>query len=265
MESGLNSNRNSMKSQLILLTTLGLVCSSCLKNKINGDSDPISDGFETISTIEDITAQNSPWNYTQITEDANYIEIDTTNEFSGDQCLKFYAVKSDNGASKCDIANNKKLYRQDDVVMFSGMFYIEGTEDLNDIFFFDIEETVAVGAGPGLRFELQGADGHIIVERKKMLEENIEQPGTPVSFPRNQWVKVDIEMLLTRKKKGWIKVYQDGVQVIDASKIRTLPKDKSTLIQGTKGVYNNIQVGITANSPVNDAVMYLDDVSISVK
>ncbi len=254
------------KEQIYMAVALGLTLSSCLKNKITGNTDPIADGFETISSIDElIDGGNAQWNYTQITEDGNYIEIDTTNEFSGNQCLKFYAVKSVDGASKCDIANNDKLYREGDVVIFSGMFYIEGVQNLDNFFFFDIEETVAIGAGPGLRFQLKGSDGYIIVERKKMIEANLDQTGTPLLFPRNQWVKVDIETLLSRKKKGWIKVYQDGVQIIDASNIRTLPKDKSTLIQGAKGVYNNVQVGITANSPENEAVMYVDDVSITVE
>jgi hypothetical protein len=39
-----------------------------------------------------------------------------------------------------------------------------------------------------------------------------------------------------------------------------MPKDKAVFLQGTKGIYNSIQIGITANSDNNDASLLVDDV-----
>lgn len=41
-----------------------------------------------------------------------------------------------------------------------------------------------------------------------------------------------------------------------------MPHDILYFIQGSKGVYNSIEVGITANSDKSDCVMYMDDLSI---
>ena len=69
---------------------------------------------------------------------------------------------------------------------------------------------------------------------------------------------------ISRKKKGYVKVYQDGVLVIDQDKWKTLPKDVLYFNQGTRGGYSQIEFGITANSKDNDHVMYVDDVTVEV-
>ncbi|MEL6591800.1 MAG: hypothetical protein AAFQ68_17030, partial [Bacteroidota bacterium] len=100
----------------------------------------------------------------------------------------------------------------------------------------------------------------------KMLEPTLFQPKeSRIPFPRDEWVEVRWEMLLSQKNEGWVKIWQNGQLLIDVLDTPTLPRDRLTLIQGTHNYYHSLQVGITANSQRNPCVLYIDDVSISSK
>jgi hypothetical protein len=52
--------------------------------------------------------------------------------------------------------------------------------------------------------------------------------------------------------------------IIEENNTKTLPKDLLYNQQGTKGMYTSIEIGITANSYSNNAIVYADDFSIDV-
>ena len=174
--------------------------------------------------------------------------------------MKLFATKGT--ISKSDIANNKMSFWEDDIVSISAWFYLAGTDELNYVFLFDIEEDVMIGASPGIRIAMD-EKGCLLIERNKYGQSTIQQPvNDRIPFPRNQWVELKIELDLQQKKTGYIKLWQDNVQLINAENVQTLPTDKLYYIQGTKGMYQSIQIGITATTSNYDVTLFIDDIEI---
>ena len=126
----------------------------------------------------------------------------------------------------------------------------------------DLEEQAPIGAGPGMRLAL--VEDALLVEHK-YLNPNITQPeGQEVLFPRNQWVKVTFETLLSQKKEGYVKIWQDDVLLIEQYEWNTLPKDILYFQQGTRGGYSSVEFGLTANTQDNPMTLYVDDITIQL-
>ena len=138
---------------------------------------------------------------------------------------------------------------------------IPNNNSIDWLFIFDIEEKVAIGTGPGMRLAI--VDDKILLEHK-FFNPNVPQSGAGIDFPRDQWVHIRFETKLSRKKKGYVTVWQDGVEIIHVDKWRTLPKDAIYFQQGTKGMYSQIEFGATANSDDEPITVYIDDVDVKV-
>lgn len=251
-----------MKKVVYIAVLISLV--SCSKDEALSGKKVIIENFESYNINEEFTSSSGDnWTFFQQTEFENTIELDTVIVFEGDKSAKFFAKKTENGnASKCDIANNKMSFPEGETFQFSAWYFIEGNQPVDYIFLFDLEETVPVGVGPGMRVSIS-PDNQIILERNKMGMETIyQQAGSEIEVPRDQWFFLDLEVLLSLKEDGFIKIKQNGEQIIFADNQRTLPKDRLTFTQGTKGVYTSVQVGITANSALNDVTLYVDDIRI---
>lgn len=172
--------------------------------------------------------------------------------------LLFKAAKSDkDGASKSSLAKQKMAFWKGETVRLSAWYYIEGTQNLNWLFLMDLEEQTPIGAGPGMRLAL--VDNQLRIEHK-FNEKDIKQQN-PISFPRNEWVKIVWEIKLERKKKGTVKLWQNGQLIIDSKEHNTLPKDLLYFQQGTKGMYSSCEIGITANSSDNPTRLWVDDIT----
>jgi hypothetical protein len=152
-------------------------------------------------------------------------------------------------------------FYEGDVVRISAWYYIEGTEPADWLFLFDFEEQAAIGAGPGIRLATTEANG-MVVEHKFYEDDIYQTPGQDVLIPRNQWFNLTMEVKLSQKKKGTVKVWQDNQLIIDKSETKTLPKDFLYSQQGTKGMYTSIEFGITANTKDRDMVLYMDDILV---
>jgi hypothetical protein len=195
----------------------------------------------------------------QLTNDENNITVDTGRVHTGNKSLKFVAQKSDpNSASKCSIAKQNMAFWDGETIRVSAWYYIEGTQSLDWLFLFDLEEQTAIGAGPGVRLAL--VDNQLRMEYKFYENDIVQNAGQEVDFPRNQWVEVIWEVKLSQKKEGTVKLWQDGQLIIDSKDNRTLPDDILYSLQGTKGMYSSVEIGITANSKENDLTMWVDDV-----
>lgn len=239
-----------------------LLIYSCDKDKYYDGPTFLIDDFESVESVAELVSDTGEWSFYQNTNALNTLELETENVHTGSQSLKFFAKKTENGsASKSGLANNQLAIHEGKVFYGSAWFFIEDTSNLEFLFLFDLEESVAIGAGPGMRLALYESEGYLAVERQKMFEPTLRQnEESKVPFPRNEWVHVEVEFLLSRKKKGTIKVWQNEVLLIDETNVRTMPQDEVVFLQGTKGIYNSIQVGITANSDKNDATLYIDDI-----
>ena len=248
-----------MNKYLTTFLLIIVVLSSCNKEKLFDGKNSIYENFESINDVDDLF-QNENWEYYQQTEPNSYIELNNQNPHSGTNCLKIFAAKGI--ISKSDIANNKMAYWENDTVQMSAWFYIEDTNKLNYLFLFDIEEAVAIGAGPGIRVAIDD-EGYLLIERNKYGEKTLRQADDrKIKFPRNQWVHLKLEIDLQQKDEGYIKLWQNDTLLINVENTQTLPKDKLYFIQGTKGMYQSVQIGVTATTSDFDVTMYIDDIEI---
>ncbi|HYG51233.1 MAG TPA: heparin lyase I family protein [Flavobacteriales bacterium] len=234
----------------------------CNKKKFFDGPDFYADGFETYTAFSElISNDDTHWSFSQLTHSQNSITIDTTVKHSGNKALKFDARKSEGSfVSKCSISKQNMAFWEGETLRVTAWYYLVGTQSADWFFLMDMEEQTAVGAGPGMRLAL--LNNRLCVEHKFYVDDFFQDENTAVDFPRNQWVEVIWEVKLSQKKKGTIKVWQNGQLIIDAANTRTLPKDLLYSQQGTKGMYSSVEVGITANSRDNAMVMYVDDVRV---
>lgn len=247
----------------LLFGVLIVLLLSCNKKKHFGGPNSFSDDFESYSSFDELLISDDVnWSSTQQTYDANTISLSTEQAHSGTSSLKFDAVVSkDDQLSKCSIFKQKMAFFEGETVRSTIWYYIEGEQELDWLFLLDLEEQTAIGAGPGMRVANVGTGNYGTVEFK-FKEANLTQETH--SFPRNQWFKITLETHLSQKKKGWVRLYLDDQMIIEEKNTRTLPKDILYNLQGTKGMYSSIEIGITANSFSNAAVVYADDFSIEV-
>lgn len=253
-----------MKKTYLFIFPL-LVLSACNKDKYFKGLSAYSDGFENYFTSKQLTEiQDKYWSFTQLTRDGNAIDIDSFMAHSGKKCLRFSAKKSTPDAvSKCSVSKQNMAFKEGEIFHFSAWYYIAGNEPADWLFLFDLEEKVAVGAGPGMRLALVGDSGQLRVEHKYFNKDILQK--NPIQFPLNQWVHIEFETLLSQKKKGYVKVWQNGQLIIEQYKWKTLPTDFLYNQQGTKGIYNSVEIGITANTRNSDMVLLVDDVEATKK
>lgn len=242
----------------LFLTLLGFIAIACNKEKIYDGPNYIEDDFENYSALDDLLIpDNKLWSFTQLTRKGNAITVDSSFAHSGNKSLLFTAAKSDNeGASKTSLAKQKMSFWKGETVRLCAWYYLEGNQKLEWLFLMDLEEQTAIGAGPGMRLAL--VDNQLRVEHK-FNEKDIKQT-TAIDFPRDEWVEIVWEVKLDRKKKGAVKLWQNGQLIIDSKKNNTLPKDILYFQQGTKGMYSSCEIGITANSSNNSTKLWVDDI-----
>lgn len=246
--------------QRIYLSILLIAVMSCKKEKYFSGPNFYSDDFENYSTLQELLIpQNKYWSYTQLTKARNSIEIDSSRGVFSTKSLKFFAQKSDSeGASKSSITKQKMAFWEGETVRLTAHYFISGTDNLNWLFLMDLEEQAAIGAGPGMRIAM--VENKLRVEHKYDEKDILQIPGKEAEMPRNQWVELVWEIKLSTKNEGTVKLWQNGVLIIDADKKRTLPDDILYFQQGTKGMYSSCEIGITANSKENDLTLWVDKV-----
>ena len=96
---------------------------------------------------------------------------------------------------------------------------------------------------------------HLWVELKFLGKPKWQQDsGTKVKFPTGKWVKVQWNIVLS-ETSGSFELWQDDKLILEG-KGRTLPLADI--------VYNNLEVGISANPYGHETVLFVDDVSIVI-
>jgi len=249
-----------MKKTVLLIIILALI--QCNTKEIFDGPNFYADGFEGYSILEDlIDGNNVQWSFFQNTKTRNFLKLDSTIFHTGSKSIKFFAGKStEELASKASISKQKMAFWDGDIVEISFWYYIVGTAGSNWMFLFDFEEQAAIGAGPGTRLAL--VDNMLRIEHKFLNPDILQNQGPPILFPRDQWVNIHLEFKLSQKKKGYVKLWQDSLLIIQQDNWQTLPKDILYVTQGTKGMYSSIEFGITANSRDNETTVYVDDIDV---
>lgn len=239
-----------------------LLLSGCDKEKWFDGPNFMSEDFESYATTDSMFSYDDVrWSFHQNTVDGNYIAFDTSIVHSGNRSLKFFAfATSGDLVSKSSIVKQHMAFYEGDVVRISAWYYIEGNANIDWLFLFDFEEQAAIGAGPGMR--LASSEKGICVEHKFLNSDVYQEEGQEIFLPRNQWFNLTMEVKLCQKKKGYVRVWQDNVQIISADNRKTLPKDFLYSQQGTKGMYQSIEFGITANTRNSNITLYVDDIRV---
>ncbi|MEM8523302.1 MAG: heparin lyase I family protein [Bacteroidota bacterium] len=237
---------------------------NCDKERFFEGPDQYIDDFESYELVDELFfGDNEKWSFTQQTFEGNSLSVSREKFHSGTQSIKFSALNpsDSDSASKASIVKQKMAFWEGETVSADFWIYLEGNEESNWLFLFDLEEQATIGAGPGIRLAL--VENALLIEHKYP-NPNIEQKGEKLRFPRDEWVNIQLEIKLSRKKEGYIKVWQNENLIIDQSKWKTLPKDILYFQQGTKGMYSSVEFGITANTLDNPTVLYVDDVEVKV-
>ena len=250
----------------IFFITATLLFAACNKEKYFDGPNQFSDDFESYNQFEELFGDDDLlWSFYQSTFTENNIEVDTTFAHFGTHSIKSTAMASidEFGASTSSYSKRNTQFWECEIMVVSAWYYLVGEADAQWIFFMDLEEQAAIGAGPGMRLAM--VDNAIRVEHKFLNPDIIQPEGQEVLFPRNQWVQLTFETKLSQKKDGYVKIYQDNQLIIEQYNWKTLPTDLLYFQQGTKGMYSSIEFGITANSFDNDMVLYVDDVEAYVK
>lgn len=260
-----------MKSRLLFkapLVAFGFIVilsavAGCNKEKWFGGPNSMSEDFESYAHVDSMFNDNDVrWSFNQNTVEGNYIAFDTNIVHGGNRSLKFFAHASPaENVSKNSIVKQSMAFYEGDVVKISAWYYIEGTESKDWIFLFDFEEQAAIGAGPGIRIASTESYG-VVLEHKYYATDIYQTPGQEIFLPRNQWFNLTMEVKLSQKKKGYVRIWQDNVLVLSEDNSRTLPRDFLYSQQGTKGMYTSIEFGITANTKESETVLYMDDILV---
>jgi hypothetical protein len=249
-----------MRNIPLLIWVICAICGSgCNKKKFFDGPDLYQDGFESYSALSElISNDDEKWSHTQLTKTENSISVDSTFAHSGNKSLKFVAAKSTDELSKCSIAKQNMAFWDGETMRVSAWYYLQGTQNAEWLFLFDLEEQTPVGAGPGIRLAL--VNNQLRMEYKFYQSDIVQTEGQEIDFPRDQWVEIIWEVKLSQKKKGSVKLWQNGQLIIDSKDNKTLPNDILYSLQGTKGMYSSIEIGATANSKDSDLILWVDDV-----
>lgn len=245
----------------ILLLFLLPFIAGCYKEKrdyLRNAITDFSEGFETYTSVSEFIGTDI-WNGSQLTISGNELSIDTTIVHSGSKSLKCSATTTQGDVvSKAGILKNNFGYDEGEVFYFECWYHLETTQP-RDIFIADFEEPAVISSSPGFRLMLN-ENGALCVERKKMtkptLQQTVEQPRI---FPLQQWVRIQLEVKLSQRNKGYIKLWQNGELILDHDKTQTMPRDMIYVTQGTSGLFRQAEIGLTANSSGAPALLYVDD------
>jgi len=219
--------------------------------------DAWSDDFEAYGDDREVLAGvgEDGWSE-QRTVEANGWTLDDDGE---DQSVRFWAEPTVDITSKSSLFVNDMHLEEGSTISFAASFWL--TASSGRPFLLDLEEDAIISTGPGMRLWIDD-DQALMLERKKALEKDVYQDGDKVRFPREQWVRLRLETRLSQRRDGWIDVYQDDELILSVDDVRTLPKDRLYMIQGTRGAYTNIEVGITAAGVGGPVELWLDDVAV---
>ena len=181
------------------------------------------DGFESANDdFTDLFPQNgSRWSNVQVVNSEsgeNEIGLSQNIVLSGNNSLRIFSNQSQQTLSKVDIEKGELNLSEGSMVTVEANFYITTTSNIKDIFLMDLEccscwdPDVADNQCPGIRLIMSGENDFLSIERGKILESTILQSDVP--FPRNEWVNVKWEMVLSSEIDGSNKLYINDQLVI---------------------------------------------------
>jgi len=246
------------------------------------------DDFETNNNDfnELFPADNSRWSTLQQTNPSsatNEIDISTAEFSKGESSLRVLAYQSDSQLSKMDIEKNGLRIEAGKRVIITADFFVTGTASLQDLLLIDLEccscwdPDVGDNYGsenqcPGVRLMMSGGNDFLSIERGKIAGATLQQ--TVVAFPRNEWVSVEWQMVLSDNDNGQNSLVINGIEVINENAMNMPNTQIFKDVFAAEGIdfqlqeptfYERVQIGVTANPTSGDAELYVDNFSIKVE
>lgn len=182
----------------------------------------------------------------------NRIELQSDESRSGSQVVRCTASASGRWASKAAIQKGGFFFEEDDDFWVAFSLFVEGDDNLQNLFLFDLETTQLKGA-PGRRLMCSGGDAFLKVESKSSGPDFSQKHSDRTALPKGQWVRIVLHIHLAHDENGVVELWQDGKRIL-YGKGQTLPKPNI--------VYDRVQFGITA-SGTHSGSLVIDDVMIS--
>ncbi|WP_350284319.1 hypothetical protein [uncultured Croceitalea sp.] len=276
-----------LKHCSILLVGLLLVF-SCSNDQEEDESQmtidfEFSDSFETSNdNLDELFPSNGlRWTGTQIVNPENVEnELSLSSEFSseGNKSLKILSRKSDRRLSKADIEKSGLFAPENSVVTIKADFYIDSEENIENLLLIDLEcrscwdPSVPDNQSPGLRLMMSGGNDYLSIERGKIGADLLAQ--TNVRFPRKEWVSITWESFLSPEENGGNKLLvndqlvlsQNGMNLPNTMVFKNLFSQEGISFElQTPVLYERVQIGATANPDAGDILLYVDNVSITIK
>lgn len=195
----------------------------------------------------------------------NYLEISKNTKKRGNQSLKIVAQPSDLESGKVSRASIRKHglnFENGDTVTMSFWVKLEGNSNnitAKDLIFAGLREQKRPfknrrEAGRFLFLSDKEAVASDIFFHLPKPEPMTQPLLDKIPFPKNRWVRVESEIILSDQESGRVRVWQDGQAV--------LTRNGKTMPDGDT-VYNIFEVGIIGHdSKAYQQIMYLDDVKI---
>jgi len=249
------------KSFLTLLI-LSIIFQGCQKENLVSSAG-FDDSFDLYSSVPDIFSMGK-WTFHEQTYPQNTLTLNSDIVHNGIKSIRMFAVASDGPTvSKSGLASHSEvLFNEGDVLRVSCWFYIPQNDGIDKLVILDLEDPAPISSGPGIRLMFD-PDNALFIERNKMGLSNITQPNqNKTTFTYNQWNNIVFELKLSTSRKGYVKLLQNGVTLIEEQSVKTMPKDRLYITQGTSKTYRNVEVGITANSTGHAVIMFIDNFSI---
>lgn len=263
--------------------------SSC-ENDENTTEEPMvenfmfEDGFETTNnSVDELFPSNgSRWTSIQQsnpTNETNEISISGIQFSEGQNSLRLFAFQSDNTLSKMDIEKSGFNAFSEDKVSIKADFYISNTANIENLFLIDLEccscwdtSSGAENQCPGVRLKMSGGNDFLSIERGKIAESTIEQ--TSFQFPRNEWVTVEWEMILSNNNNGQNRLIINGTEILNSNEINMPNTQTFRDLFAQEGIdfnlqeptfYERIQIGATANPSAENIEIFVDNFSLRVE
>lgn len=241
------------------------------------------DGFEAENNdLDDLfVLDGSRWTGIQKvnpTNGENSIELNNNNPIEGNNALRILSKPADDVLSKIDIEKEGFFAPIESTVTIEADFYINSSENLNELFLIDLEccscwdASVPNNQCPGVRLKMSGENDYLSIERGKILGSTMTH--TEASFPKNEWVNVIWKMKLSPEANGENYLAINGLEVINDNGKNMPNKDEFRQEFENNGIdfeiqepvgYERIQIGATANPTEHEIEIFIDNFNLRIE
>lgn len=183
----------------------------------------------------------------------NTIEISSEQAHSGSFSLKTYTTQNPDSLERISLQREALFFPPGSNFWYSAWYYIPGTQDIENLFIFDVGSIQLYRQERRLLFAGKNGNNYLILEGKTLTGPDYYQLSSPTIFPRDQWVHIKVHLKLSTGADGVSEVWQDGKKIVEG-RGQNMPRG---------AFYDVVEVGQTSNSTHKEQTLFVDDVVIA--